>query len=162
MVAQTKTSILVFAAIATVAVFYLVASAVFPLAYSAEIGAAAERYGLEPALIRAVIWTESKYDEGAESEAGASGLMQLMPRTREWMAAEEGITADGSAASEIMIGCAYLKRLMSICESEEEALMSYNAGYANVIRWRRGGVPYPETEEYVRRVMFARKIYRLL
>ncbi len=162
MVKQTKTSIAIFAVIMTIAAFYFVTSSLFPLAYDKEVAEAARAYELDEALIRAVIWTESKYDETATSEAGASGLMQLMPSTRAWVSEREGIAADGSARSEILLGSAYLRYLLDLCGDETDALMSYNAGYSNVMSWKIGGAPFPETAEYVKRVNFARKIYTLL
>lgn len=162
MAKQTKISIAIFAVIILVAAFYFIVSAIFPLKYSAEITEASETYNLDQRLVRAVIWTESKYNENAVSTAGASGLMQLMPKTREWIADREGIKADGSARSEILLGSAYLRYLLDLCDDETDALMSYNAGYSNVMKWKENGTPFPETVEYVKRVNFARRIYTLL
>lgn len=163
MAGQTKASLTIFAVIASITVFYFLFSSAFPLGYGREIGEATDRFGLDADLVRAVIWTESKYREDAVSRAGASGLMQLMPETRAWASETSGIAADGSAASEINLGCWYLRYLLDLTGNETDALMSYNAGYANVSAWKRGdGTPFEETTAYVDRVNFARKIYRLL
>lgn len=144
------------AVILIVAVLYLLAVGYFPKKYDAEIAQAAAQYGIDENLIRAVIWTESKFDESALSLKGASGLMQLMPGTRSEQSERSGIAADGSAYSEIMLGTGYLARMMKAAGDEETALMAYNAGLANVLNWDE---PYPESVNYVKRVNFARKVY---
>lgn len=159
---QIKVSLFLLAVIALITAFWFIGAAAFPLSYAEEIRAAAERSGLDEDLVRGVIWAESKYREDAVSPAGATGLMQLMPGTRAWISGRTGIAADGSAGSEIMLGCMYLSYLTDVTGSETDALMSYNAGYANVLEWKKGGEPFPETLEYVRRVFFARRVYSLL
>ncbi len=132
----------------------------FPDDYARETKLAAAEFGVDDALIRAVILAESGYDENAVSAAGASGLMQLMPGTREMMSAATGIAADGSAGSEIRLGTAYLARLLKMFGSEEDALAAYNAGPSNVMKWKAGdGQPFPETSVYVKRVAAYRRIY---
>lgn len=138
------------------AVLYLFIVLTFPKKYDAEIAQAAAEYGIDENLIRAVIWTESKYDEAAVSSAGASGLMQLMPETRQEQSKRSGITADGSAYSEIMLGTGYLARMIKATGDEKTALMAYNAGLTNVLNWDE---PYAESADYVKRVGFARKVY---
>ena len=149
--------------VAAITVLYFIASAFFPRAYEAEIEYAARATGLDEDLIRAVIWTESKFDEDAVSGAGASGLMQMTEDTRAFVSERTGAEADGSARSEIYLGSAYLRYLLDRCGNETDALMSYNAGYYNVMRWKaEGSEPYPETREYMRRVEFARRVYRYI
>lgn len=163
MAGQIKVSILIAVAIAITAALYFVTAAYFPNSYSEEISRAAEASGLDEELIRAVIWTESKYREDAESSAGALGLMQLMPATRRETAERYGVRADGTAGSEIMLGSLYLAQMLELTGNETDALMAYNAGYGNVSRWKSGiGSPFAETTEYVKRVSFAKRIYSLL
>ncbi len=159
---KIKHSIVLFAVIAAITALYFVAASFFPLSYAAEIKEASEKFGLDENLIRAVIMTESGYDESAVSGAGAEGLMQLMPSTRKWISESVGIPSDGSARSEILLGSAYLRYLLDLTGDETDALMSYNAGYSNVLKWKQGAEPFPETVEYVRRVRFFGKIYSLL
>lgn len=109
---------------------------------------AAERFGLAPALIRAVIQTESAFDPLAESRAGARGLMQLMPA----LATELGVADAFDPRENIMAGTRYLSGLLADHRGNLElALASYNAGPATVERYR-GMPPFKETQRYVRTI----------
>lgn len=148
------------AAALAAAVFCLAASLRFSSAYGAETAEAARAFGVDESLIRAIIFAESGYDNGAVSPAGASGLMQLMPITRAETSERTGIAADGSPRSEIMLGTAYFAALLRRFGDERAALAAYNAGPANARRWLESGEePFPETAAYIRRVLFARKVY---
>ena len=106
---------------------------------------AAEREGLDPRFVHAVIWQESKYVQNARSHAGAQGLMQLMPAT----ARRFGCRNPGDAASNIQAGTKYLSWLLKRFDGNVElALAGYNAGEGAVDKF--GGVPpYSETQNYV-------------
>lgn len=118
-------------------------------AYDDTINAAAVKWGLDPALIKAVIKAESGFRSGAVSAAGAQGLMQLMPAT----AASLGVTDAFDAEQNIMGGARYLKgQLERFGGDVQKALAAYNAGPGNVVRY--GGVPpFTETQNYVRKVL---------
>jgi hypothetical protein len=111
--------------------------------------AAAERYGVDPDLILAVVGVESSFRPDAVSPKGAQGLMQLMPGT----AAELGIADAFDAASNLDGGTRHLQALLRLYRGDlRRALAAYNAGAGAVAR--HGGVPpYRETQEYVRKVM---------
>lgn len=111
-------------------------------------GQAAERYGLPPSLVKAVVEAESSGVQDALSRAGAQGLMQLMPAT----ARELGVVDPFDPAQNIDGGTRYLAQLLQRFEGDTDlALAAYNAGPGAVER--HGGVPpYPETERYVRKV----------
>ncbi|HEY6547548.1 MAG TPA: lytic transglycosylase domain-containing protein [Vicinamibacteria bacterium] len=111
--------------------------------------AAAERYGLDPELVLAVVGAESGSEPKAVSPKGAQGLMQLMPRT----AAELGVADAFDPAANLDGGSRYLESLLVKYRGNLRlALAAYNAGPGAVAR--HGGVPpYRETQEYVRRVM---------
>ncbi len=108
---------------------------------------AAEIFGLDAALVLAVIRVESAFDHAAESPAGAQGAMQVMPATQE----ELGLLDPFDPRANVYAGAQYLMHLIHSFGSVELALAAYNAGPASVERY--GGIPpFPETREFVRRV----------
>jgi len=110
---------------------------------------AAQRHGLEPALVRAVVAVESGFQPTAVSRKGAQGLMQLMPAT----ARDLGVDDPFDPAANLDGGSRYLSSLVARYDGDlTRALAAYNAGMAAVAR--HGGVPpYAETRSYVRRVL---------
>jgi len=114
------------------------------------------RYGVEFALVKAVIKAESAFDPLALSRAGARGLMQLMPET----AAMHGVADIHSPRENIEGGVRHLRLLLERFEGDTAlALAAYNAGAGAVDRYN-GVPPYQETQEYVRRVLRYRESYR--
>ncbi|MBW2472151.1 MAG: lytic transglycosylase domain-containing protein, partial [Deltaproteobacteria bacterium] len=110
---------------------------------------AAAKYKLAPELITAVIRAESNFNVSAVSTAGAQGLMQLMPAT----ARELGVKNSFDIEQNIDGGAKYLRQMMDrFGGSVRKALAAYNAGPGAVIKYN-GRVPYPETRQYVKRVL---------
>jgi len=141
----------------------------FPKRYCDIITMASETHNIEPSLIYAVILSESGFDRYAVSSAGAMGLMQIMPSTAEYIARERGIEFSEEMlfdpAINIDFGTYYLARMFRRFGNQKEALAAYNAGEGNVSAWRASDldrIPFRETRDYVRRVTFARRIYRFL
>jgi soluble lytic murein transglycosylase-like protein len=117
--------------------------------YDALIAAAAKRYGVRPALVRAVVMVESAFKPDAVSRVGASGLMQLMPAT----AKDLGVADVFDPAANVDGGTRYLAGLLRMFKDESLALAAYNAGPGRVARAGRKIPRIPETEAYVRAVL---------
>ncbi len=145
----------------------------FPLEHVAAVRAGAERNRLDPALVAAVIYTESGFDQHVRSSQGAVGLMQVLPSTAREIARQSGgaafaVSDLATPRINVLYGCFYLRRLLDRFEgSLVEALAAYNAGAARVEGWRTaaGGqlavadIPYEETRSYVEQVLHLRAIY---
>jgi soluble lytic murein transglycosylase len=134
----------------------------YPLKYEEIVEGHARNYRLEPALLAAVIYRESKFDARAGSNAGAIGLMQLTPATARGIALRTGGTRFELSdlydpELNVRYGAWYLRHLLDAFDGDlRRALAAYNGGRGNVER----GVVFPETREYVKRVLAARDAYR--
>ena len=124
--------------------------------YAAEITAAAQRHGIDPALLAGLVRQESNFDPNAGSPAGARGLTQLMPGT----AAGLGVTDVTDPQQSLEGGAKYLKQQLDAFGGDvTKALAAYNAGPGAVQRF--GGVPpYAETQNYVQKVQAFAAAYR--
>lgn len=128
-----------------------------PTAFDGLITAAAQRYGVDPALLKGLIRAESDFDPNAGSPAGAGGLVQLMPST----AASLGVTDRFDPAQSIDGGARYLKQQLDAFGGDvTKALAAYNAGPGAVRRYD-GVPPYAETQAYVQKVQQYAAEYRV-
>jgi soluble lytic murein transglycosylase len=139
----------------------------YPLRYEQIVRGHADNYSLDPALLAAVIYQESKFKANARSTSGAIGLMQLLPDTAKGIALHTGGSAfrvDDLYDPEINVryGAWYLRHLLRKYRDERSALAAYNAGQDNVDRWLREGkeIQCSETRAYVDRVEELKEIYR--
>jgi soluble lytic murein transglycosylase len=139
----------------------------YPLRYEQIVRGHARNYDLDPDLLAAVIYQESKFRADARSDSGAIGLMQLLPDTAKGIAVHTGGTAFRVAdlydpEINVRYGAWYLRHLLNKYGDERTALAAYNAGQENVDHWRRAGrgIVFPETRAYVKRVEELKKIYR--
>lgn len=139
----------------------------YPLRYEQIVRGHAENYSLDPSLLAAVIYQESKFKADARSSSGAIGLMQLLPDTAKGIALHTGGTAFRVAdlydpELNVRYGSWYLHHLLERYHEERTALAAYNAGQDNVDRWRASGrgIRFPETRAYVERVEELKGIYR--
>jgi peptidoglycan lytic transglycosylase len=147
-----------------------------PIAYSDVIRQQAAEKHLDPALIAAVIYAETKFDP-RPSSAGAEGLMQILPQTAVFLAHRSGATTFhvsdlGTPEVNIAYGSYYLRYLLDEYHgSEMLALAAYNGGETNVNRWLAtahdqgtaltvSAIPFPQTRAYVEKVMSAQRQYR--
>lgn len=117
-------------------------------AYDALIAEAALAYDLSPALIKAVMRTESAFNPMVVSPVGAQGLMQLMPA----LAREMGVDDPFDPRQNVMGGARYLRQLLDAHRGNITlTLASYNAGPGNVARYK-GVPPFKETRNYVKKI----------
>jgi soluble lytic murein transglycosylase len=147
-----------------------------PLSHQDIIRQQARAKRLDPALIAAVIYAESKFDPRT-SAAGAQGLMQILPETARFLAHKSGAstftTADlATPQVNIAYGSYYLRYLLNRYGGDTTlALAAYNGGETNVDRWIAGArsaghrlstseIPFPETRAYVVKVLGKQRDYR--
>jgi len=147
-----------------------------PLRHASLIREQAQAKHLDPALIAAVIYAETKFDP-RPSPAGAQGLMQILPSTAYFIAHLSGgssFTASDLATPSINVayGSFYLRYLLDHYRGNEMlALAAYNGGVANVDGWvaradaagrplTLASIPFDETRAYVQRVLAAQRAYR--
>ncbi len=159
----------------------LVLRGVYPMPpeYRDTVTAAAEKHGVAPSLIWAVIHTESGFSPDARSSAGAGGLMQVTEPTMEWVMMRDGIEEVPTATAltdghfNIEIGTSVLRLLGEQFAEQDTVLAAYNAGMGNVQTWLADPsystdgetltvIPFEETAQYVKRVRRAQTIYKLL
>jgi soluble lytic murein transglycosylase len=148
-----------------------------PLRHEDVIRQQADDKNLDPTLIAGIIYVESRFRDQT-SHAGAKGLMQLMPSTADYIARKSGGTRfeQGDLADpqiNISYGSWYLRYLLAHYHGNVAlALAAYNAGEGKVDEWWRAAadhgerfrvadhIPFPETREYVAKVLSARRDYR--
>lgn len=150
--------------------------------YKEEIRSAAKQYGIDPALVKAVVWRESKFNAQARGTKGELGLMQLQENAaQEWADAEQvaGFLHEHclDPRTNIFAGTFYLSKLMKRYRKTDNAvpyaLADYNAGRGNVLKWNSGAaatnsalfveqIGFPGTQKYVRSVTRRYQLYRLL
>jgi soluble lytic murein transglycosylase len=146
-----------------------------PLRHEDVIRQQAKQKGVDPYLIAAIIYEESRFRDQT-SHAGARGLMQITPSTARFIARDSGgaaFTQRDLATPQINIayGTYYLRYLLRRYDGNQElAIAAYNAGETNVDRWvrRAGGpdafdkvddIPFPETRAYVQNVLRSERSY---
>lgn len=150
----------------------------FPLYYRALIEQNADHYNVPASLIAAMILAESSFDAGVENSISARGLMQLMPKTAEWVG--EKLDEESNYSFDMMLnaednlryGCWYLQYLVNRFDGNMvNAVCAYHAGQGNVDSWlsnsqySRDGktlemIPTSDTGRYATRVLNAQQIYQ--
>lgn len=143
--------------------------------------AAARHYGVEPALVKAVVWRESRFNPVTRGGKGEIGLMQVLPKAaaKDWTNAERvpPLAADIllDPGTNTLVGAWYLQKLLKRYSQTDNplpyALADYNAGRGNVLKWEHGSavtnsaafieqIGFPSTKNYVRSVMRRYEHYR--
>jgi len=124
--------------------------------YHSIILKAANRYLVDPALVKAIIMAESGYDPQAVSSQGATGLMQLMPKTAEALGVEDAFNPEHN----VNAGVRYLKRLLEEFNHDIKlALAAYNAG-SSTVKQHQGIPPIKATQHYIKRVFTYYRYYK--
>lgn len=174
--------IAVFLAAAVVCLYFsrdIILKQLYPLSYYEIIMTEAEKNDLDPALVYGVIRAESGFDSNAVSRANARGLMQMTPKTFEWVKTmipdSEELTNEALFDPQVNIqfGCELLSLLISHYGNEATAICAYNAGMGNVTSWLENPeyssdgvtlnvIPFGETKEYLKRVTDNRDMYSRL
>ena len=149
----------------------------YPLRYEEYVEVYAEENNLSPAFVYAVIKCESNFDKDALSNVGATGLMQIMPDTFDWINMRLGEDKPYSLATDpetnIKYGCYLYGYLLSKYGRVQEALAAYHAGNGNVDKWLKDEayssdgetlhtIPFPTTNKYVKKVILTENIYEKL
>ena len=123
--------------------------------YDDIINRAAQQYGVEPSLIKAMIKMESDFNPNCVSSSGAVGLMQLMPETAKFL----GVTNSYDPEQNIMGGTKYIAQKLEAYNGDLElALSAYNAGSGTVKKY--GGVP-PQCRLYISKILSYKKAYEV-
>ena len=151
---------------------------IFPLTYWESIRRQSALYGLDPYLIAALIAQESTFDPQAKSVANAWGLMQIVPATGRRLARSLGIRRFTTATLtnpeiNLRMGTMHFSQLVEQYGGTYYALASYNAGGSRVVRWKAespgldeeefiDNIPFPETQNYVKRILGTAEDYRML
>jgi len=151
----------------------------FPKKYEEVVTKYSQMYELDPYMVYSIIKVESSFDENAESNKGARGLMQITPSTGEWIAEKLKIQEFNSddlflPETNIMMGTWYFNYLTEKFNNDINlAIAAYNAGPGNVQNWLKDEnvshngeeltkIPYKETENYVKKFNNAYAQYKEL
>ena len=151
----------------------------YPVAYTEFIKASADEFGLDPYLVQSIMRCESSNDPSAVSDAGAIGLMQIMPDTGTWIAhkldMDSVYTEDMlyDPATNVRFACWYLKFLTGRFDGDVmEMVAAYNAGHGSVEDWLKDprfsldgkltSIPFEQTARYYDKVMAAYENYTTL
>ena len=151
---------------------------IFPLDYWNLIRRYAAKHELDPYLMAALVAQESSFQADARSSANAWGLMQILPSTGRKLARAEGMRRFSTAKlvdpeTNVRLGTRYFAGLVNSLGADHLALASYNAGPSRVTRWRAekpgvprdefiDDIPFPETQNYVKRILGTAEDYRRL
>jgi soluble lytic murein transglycosylase len=150
--------------------------------FAPQIQTAAKRYSVDPLLVKAIVWRESRFNPRARGTSGEIGLMQIQEiAAQEWADAERDLRFEHEhcldPATNTLAATFYLAKLLKRYSRTSDpvpyALADYNAGRGNVLKWNSGAaatnstvfieqIGFPGTKHYVKSVMRQRELYRFL
>ena len=150
--------------------------------FDSQINAAAKRYSVDPLLVKAVVWQETRFHPDRRGRAGEIGLMQLQEAAAmEWAGAEHVQNFSHEhcfdPGTNVLAGTYYLGRLLKRYEHTDDpipfALADYNAGRGHLLKWNGGAaatnsvvfieqIGFPDTKAYVKSVMRRYALYKFL
>ena len=145
--------------------------AIYPLEYEETIREVSAAHDLEPTFVAAVIYTESRFRPEVQSHRGAYGLMQLLPRTADFIRERSGIEGDyRDPKVNLRMGAWYLNYLEGRYMGDKRlVLAAYNSGEGQVDAWISSegfdvgeDIPFRETHEYVQNVLEVQQTYEEL
>lgn len=148
-------------------------NAAYPLKYKEAVQKAALDHKIDKYLVLAIIREESRFQKNSVSKKGAIGLMQLMPKTADWISSKRGLSIENKSLFEPAVnidqGSWYYSYLKRRYNNQDLALAAYNSGSSVLDRWLKKNPPtklqkfiYPETRDFVKRVNKSQKIYKEL
>lgn len=155
---------------------FMIAFCAFALSFRRPCRKIISKYSASPSLVYSIIKAESGFLKDAVSDAGAVGLMQLMPSTAQFICEREHIDFNADRLKEgeynVMLGCIYLNYLLSRFTDTSTTLAAYNAGEGVVSTWLKNkeysddgislkAIPYRETRNYIKKVLKYQKIYSI-
>ena len=151
----------------TAIILFILSTTFFPVKHLSVIEKYSNAYSLNPILISSIINVESNYNSKSVSDAGAVGLMQILPSTAEEIATKLNIDNYDlfDVDTNIQFGCYYMSYLLNLYNNDEsKALMAYNAGLGTVNHWisqniNSNDIPYKETKDYLKKIEFNKIIY---
>ena len=155
----------------TLVCFVMFNFVLYPKKYKNIVIANAQRFGIDSALVYAIIKAESDFDKNAKSSSGALGLMQIIPSTAKWIASEldEEFISENLYDPEknVLYGCFYLDYLFDKFNDVKVVVCAYNAGESKVRDWineegefDESLIDYNETKVYLKRVMGFWNVYK--
>lgn len=170
-----KVAIIVGVWFCLLAIFISLFFAWFKTDYLQEVTRECDSYNIDKNLVFALIKTESGFDKNAVSNAGARGLMQIMPTTASWVCSKIDVEFNQDnlfdPSINIKIGCYYLNYLINLFDGNfDNSICAYNAGQNVVLGWLKDkkysddgktlkNIPYKETRKYLQKVKFNKNIY---
>lgn len=150
--------------------------------FDPEIRAAGKRYGVDPLLVKAIVWRESRFNPEVRGRAGEIGLMQIQEiAAQEWVDAERVREFSHEhcfdPGTNTLAGTFYFSKLLKRYQQTDNAtayaLADYNAGRANALKWKTGDadtnsavfleqIGFPATKHYVKTVLRRYRLYKFL